>query len=283
VKVTADPVGAVVPERGPLARKVRYVELPVADPVPGGGVTVRLEVEAVLRSRKLVALAEGEKATAVPPLTAEQKYYLSATRRIDHDAKAFQEWLDGRKLRRARAEYPLDFAARVLEVLRADYRYHFDPDEDKRASVACRARAADCAGMSYLLVAALRANDIPARMLVGRQTLPRKPGSTPAQVGYDRPHVRAELFVDAIGWVPVEPAHANAQKGRPLRDFIGNDPGDLLVLHVDADFRLPFPDRIRDSRFLQIGPFYWTAGRGTFDGHFGPTGWELKSTPIDRK
>jgi transglutaminase-like putative cysteine protease len=284
VKVTADPVGTIVAEKSPLARKVRYIEIPVGNPTPGAGVTMKLEVEAVLRSRKLVELKADEKPPAVAPLTAaERKAYLAPTTRVDHDAKAFQGWLDAQQLRRNAAEMPLDFAARVLEVLRTDFRYFYDPDADKRASVACRAKATDCGGLGYLFIGALRANDVPARLLVGRHTLPRKPGSTPADTGYDRPHVRTEMFVAEIGWVPVDPASANAVKNRPVRDFLGRDPGDLLVLHVDADLQLPFPEKVRESQLLQVGPYFWTTGRGTYDASFGPTGWELKTTPLEKK
>jgi transglutaminase-like putative cysteine protease len=128
----------------------------------------------------------------------------------------------------------------------------------------------------------MRSGGVPARLIVGRMALPRKPGSTPAQTSYDRPHVRAEFFVDGIGWVPADPSYAHASKGRPVTDFIGNDPGDLIVLHVDVDLKLPFPDKVREAQFIQIEPFYWAKGQGNFDGSFGPSGWELKATPIEK-
>jgi transglutaminase-like putative cysteine protease len=284
VKVTALPAGKLVAEKSGLGRTVRYLELRVANPTPGRGVAMQFDVEATLRSRKLVPLKPGEKPPQVATLTAaERKYYLAPTPSVDFDTRAFQDWLTTKKLQRERGEHPVDFAARILEVIRADYTYAFDPDEDKRASVACKTKRTDCGGMSYLFVGAMRANDIPARLLVGREALPRKPGSTPAQTEYDRPHVRAEFYVNGTGWVPVDPSHANSSRRRPVSAFIGNDSADLLVLHVDVDLRLPFPDKVRDAQFLQIGPYYWTTGRGTFDGSFGPTGWELKATSIRQR
>lgn len=284
VKVTALPAGKLVAEKSGLGRTVRYLELRVANPTPGRGVAMQLDVEATLRNRKLVPLKPGEKPPPVAALTAaERKYYLAPTHSVDFDSLAFQGWLTGKKLQRVRNEHPVEFATRILEVIRADYTYFYDPDQDKRASVACKAKRIDCAGMSYLFVGAMRANDIPARLLVGREALPRKPGSNPAHAEYDRPHVRAEFYVNGTGWVPVDPAHANTGRRRPVSAFIGTDNADLLVLHVDVDLRLPFPDKVRDAQFLQIGPYYWTTGRGTFDGSFGPTGWELKSTPIRQR
>jgi transglutaminase-like putative cysteine protease len=284
IKVTADPVGQIVLEKSLIERRLRYIEIPVAEPVRGGSVSMKLEIEATLRSRKLVALKRDEEPPAVDPLTAaERKYYLSSTTSVDHDAKTFQEWLDAKKLRRAKTESPLDFSARLLEVLRADYRYHFDAEEDKRASIACGLKATDCGGMSCLFAAAMRANDVPARVIVGRLALPRKPGSKPSDTGYDQPHIRAEMYLAGIGWVPVDPARANGNRNKPVRDYIGADPGDLLVLHLDVDLQLPFPDKVRESKVLQLGPHYWTTGRGTFDGSAGPTGWELKAAPINKK
>lgn len=228
-------------------------------------------------------LKADEAPPAVAPLTAaERKYYLSSTSQVDHDARAFREWLEAKNLRRGDGEGELDFAARVLDVLRADFRYRFDAEADKRASVACRAEATDCGGLSSLLAGAMRANAVPARLLVGRMALPRKPDSGPAQIEHDRPHVRAELFVTGIGWVPVDPTLAALSRRRPTAAFVGTDPGDMLVLHLDADLQLPFPDKVREARLLQLGPAFWTSGRGTYDAGFGPTGWELKAAPVKK-
>ncbi len=284
VKTTGDAGTKIVTEKSSLARTVRYLEVSIAKPVPGGGLSLKLEVEATLRSRKLVELQTGEAPLAVAALTAaEKKYYLSPTTRVDHDAKPVQDWLTAKTLRLGKNEAPIDFAARVLEVIRADYTYHYDADKDTRASIACKASHTDCGGMTYLFVAAMRASGVPARVLVGRQAISRKPGTTAAQQEYDRPHVRAELYAAGVGWVPVDPAYARSSKNRPVASFVGFDPGDLLVLHVDVDLQLPYPGKVREAPLLQIGPHYWTAGNGTFDGYFGPTGWEMKVTPSEKK
>jgi len=284
VKTTFDPTGVGLAEKSLLARRVRYFERAVSNPAPGGNFKVSFTTEATLMNRKLVELKDGEKPPAVPALTAdERKYYLSSTTRVDHDAQAFKDWLDRKKLRLIKGEHAFDFAARVLDVIRADYRYFYDPNEDKRASVACKRSATDCGGMCYLFVGALRANGVPARVLVGRYAKPRKPGSTPADTGYENPHVRAEMYAPGVGWVPVDPTNAHANRNQKTRAFVGVDPGDVLVLHLDVDLKLPFPDAIRDCQFLQVEPFYWTQGKGTFDGRFGPSGWDIKVTPLGTK
>src|SRR5262245_5543702 len=147
LKVTGTPAGKIVAEKSSLARKVRFIDIPVKKPVPGAKLALKTEIEATLRARKLVELKADEKPPAVPALTVREKsYHLSSTPHVDFDAKPVQEWIDAKKLRRNNGETPLELAARVLEVLRADYKYHFDPDEDKRASLTCGRDKTDCGG-----------------------------------------------------------------------------------------------------------------------------------------
>jgi transglutaminase-like putative cysteine protease len=283
VKATFPPNAKPATDRSPIARKLRFLDVPVANPKAGSGLTVKFEVEATLRSRRMVELTADEKPPAVAaPTAAERKCYVSPSTRVDHTAKAFRDWLTAKKLIRGKGEGELDFAARVLEVIRADYTYFYDPDEDKRASVTCRRTKTDCGGMAYLFLAAMRANDVPARMLVGRLALPREPNATRYDLGYDRPHVRAEFYVADVGWVPIDPQQANTARQTPLSQLIGRDDGDLLVLHIDSELQLPYPDRVREATLLQTNPDFFAQGRGQFDVTFGPTGWELKATLIKK-
>ena len=284
VKVTGDPAGKVVKEKSQLGRKVRFIDVSPARPTSGAKLLLSLEMKATLFAHKLVPLKSGETPPFVAPLPAEErKYYLAASRRIDHDSDTVQTWLDTKKLRRRKDELPLAFATRVLEVIRSDFSYRFAADDDRRASVAVEQGKTDCGGMTFAFVAALRANAIPARVLVGRIAKPRGPNSTPADLEYDRPHVRAELFVGGVGWVPVDPTYANGERSRPVEDFVGRDSGDMLVLHIDLDLKLPFPDQDRSTDMMQVAPSYWLNGRGSFDATLGPTGWELKATPAGEK
>lgn len=282
VKTATEPASKVVTEKGPLARTVRYFEVR-AKGTPGAVLNMKFDVEATLRSRALVELKPGEVAPDVPPLPdAERKLYLAPTTRVDYETKAFREWLEANKLTRAKGESEVSFAERVLEVIRGTFTYHFDPDADKRASVACASAKTDCAGMSFVLIGALRAHDIPARALVGRRAQPPAPKSKPGDLHHDRPHVRAEFFAAGVGWVPVDAADAQASR-RPVRAFVGRDPGDLIVLHVDADLQLPYPEKVREAQFLQVNPSYWTHGKGTFDVTFGPPTWSVTVTELGKK
>jgi transglutaminase-like putative cysteine protease len=284
VKTTTSPASKVMAEKSLLARKVRMVDVPVAKPAPGGRLAVRIDINATLRSRKLVSLAGSETPPTVALLSAsEKKYYSAPSPTVDFDAKPFQKWLDEKSLRRATGGSPLELATRTLEVLRADFVYRYDALEKKQASAVCGRTGTDCGGMTNLFVGVMRANDIPARMLVGRLALPRKPGSTSRDWEYDRPHARAEVYVVGIGWVPVDPAYAVAAKEKPVTAFLGDDPGDLLVLHVDLDLRLPFPDRERTADLLQLGGYVWATGRGDFDGAPNPNGWDVTTTLLGER
>ena len=280
VKTFAEPAGRLIAEKSPLARKMRMFDFQIANPMTGAKLTLHQDIQATLRSRKLVLLKEDEKPPAVPALTAaERKFYLAPSKRVDFNRTDFQDWLDAKKLRRAKLETPLAFAVRVLKVIRSDYEYKYVPADERRASASCSQPATDCGGMSFIFVAAMRANAIPARVLIGRFARPRQLGSTPEDNDYDQPHVRAELHVAGIGWVCVDPASANRDKDRPLAEHIGDDPGDLLVLHVDLDLRLPTPEKDQTIDLLQVEPYVWTQGRGKSDVSLGPTKWDVKSTP----
>jgi transglutaminase-like putative cysteine protease len=284
VKITSTPKAKVVSEQSPLARKVRMSDFQVIGNVAlARRVRVDLNVQATLRARKLVRLKEGETPPKVTPLTpTEAKYYTSATHTVDFNAKPFKNWLDKKQLHLQKGEQPVDFAARVLEVIRSDYSYHFTIAE-KQASVVCDLPSGDCSCMAYIFVAAMRANDIPARALIGRFAKTRKSGVPSSDNEYEQPHVRAEIYVANVGWVPVDPAFANGNKTRKVQDFIGNDAGDILVLHVDVDLQLSYPNRMQSTQSMQVHPNYWAFGQGQFDGVYGDTGWELTTTPVKKK
>jgi transglutaminase-like putative cysteine protease len=287
LKVTCIPTSKVVAERSALARKVRLVDSSVASPVAGAKLDLDLQVRAILRTRRLVPIKDGDRPPKVAPLNAaEQKYYTTSGTLIDFKAKPFQKWLDKKQLRLEKGEQPLRLAERVLDVIRANYEYKFDMSPgpgQKTASKLCERNATDCGGMTYLFVATMRANKVPARVLVGRLDKPRKKDAQPSDSGYDQPHVRAEFYLSGVGWVPVDPTYAYGDKSKPAREFVGHDPGDLLVLHVDVDLQLPYPEEVRTVDGLQAEPNWWVYGLGNVDVVLGSTGWQFKATPIEKK
>ncbi len=283
IKVTTKPKSKLMSEKSSLARKVRQFDIAVPNPSPASKLELEMTVQATLRTRRLVPLAMGETPPKVVPLTpTETKYYTSPGRDIDFKAKSFKAWLDKKDLHIDKAEQSIDFAERILQVIRDDYAYGYNLSE-KKASLCCDQGSIDCSGMSFLFVATMRANAIPARVLIGRLAMPRKADARPREQGYDQPHVRAEFYLADVGWIAVDASDANLMKFRKVREFIGLDPGNMLVLHVDVDLKLPFPDQVQTAEGLQVTPGYWAHGKGVFDAKFGDSGWDLTATPIKKE
>ncbi len=283
IKVTTKQKSKLMSERSSIARKVRQFDIPVPIPSAASKLELEMTVQATLRTRRLVPLAMGETPPKVTPLTpTEAKYYTSPGRDIDFKAKSFKAWLDKKDLHIDKGEQPIDFAERILQVIRDDYAYGYNLSE-KKASLCCDQGTIDCSGMSFLFVAAMRANAIPARILIGRYARPRKMDAKPREQEYDQPHVRAEFYLADVGWIAIDASDANVMKFRKVRDFIGLDPGNMLVLHVDVDLKLPYPDQVQTAEGLQVTPAYWAAGRGVFDGKTSDSGWDLTATPIKKE
>lgn len=282
VKTTVTPNGQAVADKSEPARPLVRVTVNNPKPDQQSKLVLKAEYSAVLRSRKLVPLADGEKPPAVKPLSAaERKAYTAADRFFDFDETPVRDWLAKHDLKLKSEESPIAFAARVVDVIRSGYEYKFDRDDPRKmASVVCRKAATDCGGMANLFAAAMRANGVPARVLVGRLAEPRAAGSKSGELEHNRPHARPEFFAAGVGWVPAEPAYANRDKGRPAADFVGTDPGDLLVLHVGYDLLLPLPEKPERAELLQLSPYVRGYGRGRFEPELGPTGWEVTVTPV---
>ena len=226
------PGGKPGADAGPLKRPVLITHIQ-GQPK---GTKATLTIEASLVATRMRPRLPGD-----PPAKAELdaaaiKLYTRATETLDFKAKVFQEWLDRFKMRRGSDETDFAFAKRAFAFLRRSLAYQKEELDDFRVSTVCRTGKSDCGGMAYLYVATLRANQIPARALPGRLAQSEKP---PPRAG-DPPdiprHVRAEFFAKGMGWVPVDPALGTSDPGRGEFSWFGNDPGDLIVMHIDPDF-----------------------------------------------
>jgi hypothetical protein len=277
VRSLAQPAGEVIKELSPLRREVLALRIPATSAELRKKVRVRVKHEATLLSRRLVPLPEKSRPAVKPLGMAARKLALAATDSLNFKDKAFQQWLTTHRLARREGEPETDFALRVLEAIRANFTYAFFEHERKAARV-CDTGRTDCAGLSVVFAGALRANGIPARCLYGRLAKSRDPKARPDSWEYNQVHARAEFFADGIGWVPADPACANLNKDRPVRDYLGNDPGDLLVLHVDPDLELPNMLATREKSLLQTYSFYVT-GQGNLDVQDGPSDWQVRVLP----
>jgi transglutaminase-like putative cysteine protease len=194
--------------------------------------TASLRIEATLMARQLTPYVPGARRPAVPALAdAESKGYTAATSQINFADKTFQKWLDQHKLRRNKQEPDVDFARRVFDAMRANFTYVSPYLHDGNAAAVCQTGQGDANGLSVVFVGALRANEIPARVLIGGLVKSEKPFEKIAYGVY----CRAEFYAKNIGWVPVDLGYGVVDASVAGLNAFGNDAGDMLVLHFDSD------------------------------------------------
>jgi hypothetical protein len=256
VKATLVPAGKVVQEGSPLKRPMLFSR------VKGAPKALRttLTYEMTLFSSRLVPRRPGVAYPRVELSPGEMKRYLRASLVEDFNAKPFQRWLDRAGLRRGKGESDLTFARRAFRYIKQHVRYEYRPEGmDRRVSAVCRAGKSDCGGQSFLLVAVLRANGVPARSVVGRWALseesPSKKGGEPA----GRHHVKAEFFARGVGWVPVDMAAASGDEEQEF-GFFGDDPGDFVVMHEDVELILDAIVGFPQNAWWLQGPWWFRRG-----------------------
>lgn len=145
-----------------------------------------------------------------------------------HD-NVFQNFLHTSGLRRQPHEDEIMFARRAQQWLAINMAYTPVSQLSKAGGAAslCTQRETDAAGHAVLYVSILRANNVAARVLIGRWV---SSDIQPAD------HVRAEFFADNVGWVPVE----TIEKGESL--YFGSDPKAPFVItsfgEMTSSFRI---------------------------------------------
>lgn len=149
----------------------------------------------------------------------------------------FQNWLHTTGLRRQPHEDEIMFARRAQQWLANNMIYNPNCQISKSAgaSVLCSQRETDAAGHAVLYVSILRANSVPARVLIGRWV---SNDIQPAE------HVRAEFFADMVGWIPVE----TIEKGESL--YFGSDPKAPFVVTSFGEMTSSF--RVASSTQFQF-------------------------------
>jgi len=94
--------------------------------------------------------------------------YLGETSTLDFKSSAFRHWMHNHQLERRDGERDLDFAYRAFLKIRELGDYFYDANQDRRVSKTCSSARTDCGGLAALFASTMRANKIPARLLVGR-------------------------------------------------------------------------------------------------------------------
>jgi transglutaminase-like putative cysteine protease len=236
------------------------------------------QYRATLYSRRLVERSPGEPAPEVRgPSDAERRHSLAETESLDFSSDAFRAWLKKHRLHERRKENDVDFARRAFLAITRSMTYDYQTKMDRHASHLCEVDSADCGGMCVLFVSALRANEIPARLLFGRWAKSSKTDAKLNGVAYVQQHVKAEFFVDDLGWVPVDLSSAVLHdKTAAGLQYFGHDRGDFLVTHLDPDMQVDSVHfGVKPIRSLQ-GFSYFVTGTGKLDDESMTTEWQVK-------
>ena len=199
VAVPPGPTAVVLKERGTLGRPLLSLRIPAKTPELKTKLDILVTYEATLRSRVLKELEPGMKTPKVAELPAgDRKKTLAATPTLDFETPAFKKWLADEKLLREPKELDIDFARRLFLALRQDLKFTVAGKVERKASAIVLAKKTDDEGMSNVFVAALRANKVPARGLVGRWIVPAIKNQ------YYQWQTISEFYVDGVGWVPAD-------------------------------------------------------------------------------
>src|SRR5579883_289706 len=255
-KTTLSHNAKVLKEFSPLKRELLFARIADAPK----GIAPVLSIEATLYSRKLCPRGAG--VAAVPDLSPEDfKNYTRSSENVDFDTKLFQAWLDHTNLRRRKHERDISFARRAYHFIRHNFVYEFPGGDGHATSVAERGTS-DCGGLSCVMVATLRANGIPARVLLGRWAQSGAPPDKITGEIYGQWHVKAEFFAKGVGWVPLDMAAAVTDKDRGEFAHFGNDPGDFITLCANQDIEVDTFIHGRFTGFGFQGVWWWEKGGG---------------------
>lgn len=297
VKVTTKPTARKILDLRTRRRDVLAIGVPVKSAEDAHRVRVEVQYEATLVRRELRERKPDDPFGAAPMLGRDERsIYLASTHGADHAAPAFVALIDEEGLRRHDGEDDVDLARRVFRFAKNRGAYEYREDIARRATDVCKSWRTDCGGWANWFVAAMRANGVPARVLVGRWARstrpnaprPRPPGPKPpggadendsdANRGpANQGHVKAEFFAEGVGWAPVDLSEAVQHGGRGVgRSHFGVDRGDFIVLHVDTDFELKTKEMPkREWRALQT-PAFWVVGEGKIDDAKSTEDWQVR-------
>lgn len=279
-KAVIEPVGEDLPDLSDLKQPLLHSIIQSETEAQKTTVRVSVRTEVTLNARRLVPFPVGMKPPVVPvPSDEVKKTALAPTPRLNHDHETFQNWLGANKLRRQKKESEIDFALRVYVTMKKTMAYQRPFDHDGKASSTCRSGKGDCGCLSTVFVCALRANDIPARELVGRLVKSDKPFDK-SEYGA---HARAEFFAGGVGWVPVDPSFGFGDPSPLGLNHFGNDIGDLLVLHLDGDLLVQTKLAGKATLVRLQGVALWTSGGGNFDKSEKKEDWKIRELPLGPK
>lgn len=247
----------VVRELGGIGRTFFRMDFPATQSNDPQGYQAQTIYEAQLSRRLLVP---GPATQAPRPLSAlERKYFTARTPVFDWKGPEVTRWLAKGNLRPARGEGNVAFAWRVARHVAGTLKRDraLVSKNSHCAEVVCKAGAGNAVGLNIAAVAALRANDIPARLRVGVFV---NQAGTSEKVPYGN---RAEFYdATAGGWIPMDPSSIAELKGQGWKAF-GRDLGNILTFHVDCDITLEAGKTNPIHKDFIDFSYFWVTGPGS--------------------
>jgi hypothetical protein len=216
-------------ETGPFKKRILTVR---ADPNEKMQVVVKLELD--------LFKAPGPVKAKMPPTLTEKEQiaYTDVGPFYEHDTEAFRSWMKANDLLKKKKESDSQFALRVLTFMRTKFNYKIPDDKYMRAKIKERGTgelgffisewSGECWALSRVYTCVLRANGIPSRQVSGRML----------DGGH---HVRAEVFLESVGWIHVELAGSVTNKKANVAEFFGRDGSNMIVMNEGINFSLPGP------------------------------------------
>jgi transglutaminase-like putative cysteine protease len=277
VATVLDPEGKAVEEASDLKRPIVFATVPVKTKEQATAFTYKVTYQALLQARKLVPYRAGTRRPVIAPLAGAERRAALATSATayDYDATSFSRWLDDRGLRRTRGDDDVTLARRIFQEMKKTCSYEPRALGLQSASTVAKAGRSNSAGLAVLFAAACRANQIPARCLIGKGAQSMKPPDKPGDSANAMQHIRAEFFAEGVGWVPVDVVSAIASDAGTGPEFFGQDRGDFITLHVDFDLVVE-----TDAFGKQTVPWLtfgcWVVGSGAQEGVSIKEDWQVK-------
>jgi hypothetical protein len=203
-----------------------------------GKAVVHLELE--LRASRLVP-GKGEQ---LPPALSrtERIALLDSEWHYEHNDRSFRRWIKENNLTRGKDETDRDFALRALNFIRHNFTYQIPDPQYMKSRVDelgtgqigfyVAERSAECWGLSRVYTSILRANGVPCRQVSGFMWSGGKD-----QLGGH--HVRAEVYLDGVGWILVEVAGAVTRKDCDLLNLFGCRGNNMVIFSQGVNYQLP--------------------------------------------
>lgn len=121
----------------------------------------------------------------------------------------------------------IDYARKCYEWTATNIKYGNQNKGLRPISEILNNKVSDCGNFASVFISLLRAKGIPARHIVMIE--PDK----------NNWHVRAEFYIPAYGWIPVDPTYKNSN---PRGDYFGKFTGKFLVMSTGVNLSIKGPD-----------------------------------------